>query len=149
MSAMSHRARHERLAGLLTVVAMLLALVLVNSPFEDLYRLVHHIPVSVQVGQFRIDRPLIIWINKGLMVFFFLLIGLEIKREIFEGQLSDRKRVALPALAAVGGMIVPAAIYLAFNMGTATAGGWAIPMVTDIVLAWPCCHCCSVEFPPP
>lgn len=108
MSAMNQRARRERLAGLLTVATMLLALALVNSPLEDLYRLVHHTPVSVQVGEFRIA-----------------------------------------GLAAVGGMVVPAAIYLAFNIGTATAGGWAIPTATDIVLAWPCCHCCSVEFPPP
>ncbi|MES1945176.1 pH-dependent sodium/proton antiporter [Salinisphaera sp. PC39] len=135
MTAISLRARRERLAGLLTVAAMLLAFALANSPLEDLYRLIHHTPVSIQVGQFRIDRPLIIWINKGLMVFFFLLIGFEVKREILEGRLSDRKRIALPALAAVGGMTAPAAVYLALNAGTATTEGWAIPTATDIVLA--------------
>lgn len=129
------RSRQERLAGLLTVGAIVLAFVLANSPLEDYYRLIHHTTVSVQVGEFRIDRPLIIWINKGLMVLFFLLIGLEIKREILEGHLSDRRRIAVPALAAAGGMVVPAALYLAFNAGTPAADGWAIPTATDIVLA--------------
>jgi len=130
-----HPAR-ERLAGVLTLVAMLTAFVMANSPFFEAYWFVHHTPVSVQVGDFSIDKPLIAWINKGLMVFFFLLIGLEIKREMLEGQLVGLRPLALPALAALGGMLVPAIIYLLVNGNDPVlVRGWAIPMATDIVLA--------------
>ncbi|MBU1833586.1 MAG: Na+/H+ antiporter NhaA [Gammaproteobacteria bacterium] len=91
--------------------------------------------MSIQIGTLVIAKPMISWINEGLMVFFFL-IGLEIKGEVYEGQLSSLRQVALPAFAALGGMAVPAAIYLAFNDNDPIAAkGWAIPAATDIVLA--------------
>ena len=128
--------RSQMVAGLTTLAAMLLALVLDNSPALEWYQLVHHLPVMVKVGTFSIDKPLILWINDGLMVFFFLLIALELKREILEGQLSTAKSIATPAFAALGGMVAPALIYIAFNAGDPVAmRGWAIPTATDTVLA--------------
>lgn len=128
--------RSQQVAGLTTLAAMLLAVLLDNSPARAWYDLVHHLPVSVRVGEFAIDKPLILWINDGLMVFFFLLIALELKREILEGQLATPKAIATPGFAALGGMAVPALIYTAFNAGDPVAmRGWAIPAATDTVLA--------------
>lgn len=128
--------RSQKVAGLTTLAAMLLALLLDNSPAREWYEVVHHLPVMVQVGTFTIDKPLILWINDGLMVFFFLLIALELKREILEGQLSTVKSIATPAFAALGGMVAPALIYISFNIGDPVAmRGWAIPTATDTVLA--------------
>lgn len=129
-------ASRERLAGILTLVALIIAFAMANSSFYEAYWFVHHAPVSIHVGDFGIDKPLITWINKGLMVFFFLLVGLEIKREMLEGWLVGMRQISLPAFAALGGMVAPALIYLLFNGGDpATVRGWAIPMATDIVLA--------------
>lgn len=123
-------------AGAAMFAAMLLAFMWVNSPYQSYYELVHHAPMSIQVGTLALAKPMISWINEGLMVFFFFLIGLELKREVYEGQLSSLRQVALPAIAALGGMAVPAAIYLAFNGSDPVAAkGWAIPAATDIVLA--------------
>ena len=123
-------------AGAATLGAMFLAFVWVNSPYQSFYEVIHHAPMSVQIGALVIAKPMISWINEGLMVFFFFLIGLEIKREVYEGQLSSLRQVALPAIAAIGGMAIPAAIYLAFNANDPIAAkGWAIPAATDIVLA--------------
>jgi Na+:H+ antiporter, NhaA family len=128
--------RSQKAAGLMTLAAMLVAFALANSPAKQWYGLVHHLPVIVQVGTFSIDKPLILWINDGLMAFFFLLIAMELKREILAGQLSTSKSIATPAFAALGGMVMPALIYLAFNAGDAIAmRGWAIPTATDTVLA--------------
>lgn len=128
--------RSQKVAGLTTLAAMLLAFVLDNSPARDWYEVVHHLPVMVRVGTFTIDKPLILWINDGLMVFFFLLIALELKREIMDGQLSTARSIATPAFAALGGMVAPALIYIAFNAGDPVAmRGWAIPTATDTVLA--------------
>lgn len=126
----------ERLAGVLTLAALGIALAIANSPLYEAYWYVHHTPVSIHIGEFGIDKPLIAWINKGLMVFFFLLVGLEIKREMIEGELAAPGQLALPGLAAMGGMMVPAAIYFLINSDDPVAvRGWAIPMATDIVLA--------------
>lgn len=126
----------NRHAGVLTLVALIVAFVLANSPLYEFYWSIHHTQVSVHIGDFGIDKPLIAWVNKGLMVFFFLLVGLEIKREMLEGRLADRRQLALPALAALGGMVVPAVIFLLVNGDDpVTARGWAIPVATDIVLA--------------
>jgi NhaA family Na+:H+ antiporter len=115
---------------------MLLAFVLANSPARVLYDTLHHLPVSVRVGALAIDKPLILWINEGLMVFFFLLMGLELKREVLEGQLSSRAAIAAPGFAALGGMAAPALIYFALNFADPIAmRGWAIPTATDTVLA--------------
>lgn len=128
--------RFEQASGLLIIVAILLGLVAANSPLSALYEAVHHAPIHVGVGPFVINEPLIAWINEGLMVFFFLLVGLEIKRELLEGHLSTARCAALPAFAALGGMAVPAAIYAGLNWADPVAvRGWAIPTATDIVLA--------------
>jgi NhaA family Na+:H+ antiporter len=126
----------EKASGLLTVVAMLAAFAMVNSPLQPIYQLVHHTPVSVRVGALMVEKPLILWINEGLMVFFFLLIALEIKREVLEGHLASPTKFSFPLLAALGGMLAPASIYLLFTWGDAAAvRGWAIPTATDTVLA--------------
>lgn len=126
----------EKVSGLLTVLAIAAALVMANSPLRGLYELVHHTPVAIRVGELQVEKPLVIWINEGLMVFFFLLVALELKREALEGHLASAAHVALPAFAAAGGMLVPAAIYLAFTWGDPVASrGWAIPTATDTVLA--------------
>jgi Na+:H+ antiporter, NhaA family len=128
--------RSPAIAGVVLLASMLVAFIWVNSPFADSYEAIHHAPASISIGSFELAKPLILWINEGLMVVFFFLIGLEIKREVFEGQLSSPKQIALPALAALGGMLVPAAIFLAFNNSNEEyVRGWAVPVATDIVLA--------------
>lgn len=123
-------------AGIVMLAAMLLALAWVNSPWSASYELVHHAPLTISLGNMEFGKPLILWINEGLMVFFFFLIGLEIKREILEGQLSSLSQVILPGFGAIGGMIVPALIYLYFNQNDPeNLRGWAVPVATDIVLA--------------
>ena len=118
------------------IAAMVVAFLVANSPLEPLYNLVHHTPVHFQFGPLVIEKPLVLWINEGLMVLFFLVVGLEMKREFLEGHLSTPSRVALPAFAALGGMIVPATIYAWINWDDPILiKGWAIPTATDIVLA--------------
>ena len=118
------------------IAALVLGLVAANSPLASFYAAIHHTPVHFRVGAIVLDRPLVSWINEGLMVIFFLVVGLEIKRQILEGHLSTVKRAALPAFAALGGMVVPAAIYAGLNWtDSAAIRGWAIPTATDIVLA--------------
>ena len=136
MHAIKRLFRFEQTSALLMIAALIGALAAANSPLAPLYQLVHHLPVHLQFGPLVIEEPLVQWINEGLMVFFFLVVGLEIKRETLEGHLATRKSAILPALAALGGMIVPAAIYAAFNWGDPERiRGWAIPTATDIVLA--------------
>ena len=128
--------KKESSSGILLIFVTILALLLKNSPVSELYDAFLHTPVEVRFGALHIDKPLLLWINDGLMVLFFLLIGLEIKREIFEGQLSNWGQVALPGIAALGGMLVPALIYIQFNHGDVQAmQGWAIPTATDIAFA--------------
>lgn len=139
----------EKASGPLTVAAMLMAFAIVNSPLRPIYDLVHHTPVAVRVGSLMVEKPLILWINEGLMVFFFLLVALEIKREVLEGHLDSPARVALPALAALGGMLAPAAIYLLFTWDDAAAArGWAIPSATDTVLAIAALNLLGARVPP-
>lgn len=136
MKTLTKQGSEERAAGLITVGAMLLALVLANTPLREFYLFLHHTPVSVHVGALGIDKPLILWINDGLMVFFFLLMGVELKRELLGGLLGSIQQAALPGIAAIGGMLLPVLIYLEIN-GTEgiAAHGWAVPTATDIVLA--------------
>lgn len=116
-----------------TVLAMLAINVEVLAPY---YNHFINIPVQVRISQLDIDKPLLLWINDGLMAIFFLLVGLELKREILEGQLSKLSQVMLPIIAAVGGMLVPALIYVAFNWDNSTTlQGWAIPSATDIAFS--------------
>lgn len=117
-------------------VAAVLAMIIANTPLQEYYQLLIDTPVEVRVGALEIAKPLLLWINDGLMAVFFFFVGLELKREVLEGELSDRKNIALPAFAAVGGMVVPALIYAAVNWGDEIAlQGWAIPAATDIAFA--------------
>jgi NhaA family Na+:H+ antiporter len=130
-----HLIRSDTGAGLILAAAAVAGLLAANSPARGLYASLLRLPVSVQAGEFLIAKPLVLWINDGLMALFFLAVGLEIKRELLEGQLSSVRKALLPAVAALGGMAVPAAIFLLFNFGTETARGWAIPTATDIAFA--------------
>ncbi|OHC27161.1 MAG: Na(+)/H(+) antiporter NhaA [Pseudomonadales bacterium RIFCSPLOWO2_12_59_9] len=126
----------ESASGLLLIAAAVLAMTINNSPLSFLYTGLLDIPVAVQFGALEIAKPLLLWINDGLMAVFFLLIGLEVKREVLEGQLKEPSQLVLPGAAAIGGMLVPALIYWAFNHeNPAAIGGWAIPMATDIAFA--------------
>ena len=128
--------KKESSAGIVLIFVTILALLLQNSPLSALYHLFLHTPVEIRFGALHIDKPLYLWINDGLMAIFFLLIGLEVKREFIEGHLSDMSQVALPAIAAVGGMVVPALFYVYFNQDQPLAmQGWAIPTATDIAFA--------------
>jgi NhaA family Na+:H+ antiporter len=129
-------ARHEASGGVVLLAAALFALVLANSPLATLYGALLDTPVSVRVGGLAVDKNLLHWINDGLMAIFFFHVGLEIKRELIVGELSTAKQASLPAIGALGGMIVPAVIYVAINAGDAHAiKGWAIPTATDIAFA--------------
>ncbi|MDP9537827.1 Na+/H+ antiporter NhaA [Pseudomonas putida] len=126
----------EAASGLLLIAAAVLALIINNSPLSYLYSGLLDVPVAVQVGALNIAKPLLLWINDGLMALFFLLIGLEVKREVVDGHLSKSSQVILPATAAVGGMVVPALIYWFINRDNpAAVAGWAIPTATDIAFA--------------
>jgi NhaA family Na+:H+ antiporter len=127
--------RMEAAAGILLGITAILAIVIENSPLRNIYDYFLSTPVAVQIGSFAIDKPLLLWINDGLMAIFFLLVGLEIKREVVEGQLSSKDQIILPIIAAFGGLTVPAAIYAYFNWGTENISGWAIPAATDIAFA--------------
>jgi len=128
--------RLESAGGILLVMAALVAIVLANSPLRGVYDSLLHVPVTVAIGKLVLDKPLLLWINDGLMAIFFFLVGLEIKREILEGELSNRDQIVLPVVAAIGGFVVPALIYVAFNRGDPAAmNGWAIPAATDIAFA--------------
>jgi NhaA family Na+:H+ antiporter len=128
--------RLQAAGGYLLLGAAVLALILANTPLAWLYNGFLDTAVAVQFGALKIAKPLLLWINDGLMAVFFLLVGLEIKREVAEGELSSRHRATLPAVAAVSGIAVPAALYLVINIGSpATQRGWAIPTATDIAFA--------------
>ena len=128
--------QRESAAGIVLIVATLMALILSNTVVSPYYQAFLHIPVEIRIGPLHLDKSLYHWVNDGLMAVFFLLIGLEVKREMLEGHLSSWGGVALPGIAAVGGMAVPALIYLALNRDDPVAvQGWAIPTATDIAFA--------------
>jgi len=128
--------RLESAGGLVLIAAALVALVISNSPLAGAYRAWLSLPVEFRVGSLELAKPLHLWIDDGLMAVFFLLVGLEIKREVVQGELSSVAQVGLPLVAAVGGMVVPAATYYWLNHDNADAlKGWAIPMATDIAFA--------------
>lgn len=127
---------NESSSGVILIAVTILALILSNSALSGIYESFLHIPVEIRFGSLSIDKSLYHWVNDGLMAIFFLLIGLEVKREILEGHLSSVSQIALPGVAAIGGMVVPAAVYLYFNGDSDVAvNGWAIPTATDIAFA--------------
>jgi NhaA family Na+:H+ antiporter len=126
----------ESAGGILLMLAAVLAVICSNTPLQSWYELLLSTPVEVRVGALEIGKPLLLWINDGLMAAFFFLVGLELKRELLEGELSDKRNIILPGVGALGGMVVPALIYYVFNKGNPVAmEGWAIPAVTDIAFA--------------
>ena len=134
-SALMRFIHHEATAGLFLVLAAAAALVVSNIGFADTYHHFLELPMSIRIGSIGLDKHLIHWINDGLMAVFFFLVGLEIKREVLQGNLSSREQIVLPAMAALDGMAVPALIFAYFNWGTSSVGGWAIPAATDIAFA--------------
>lgn len=128
--------RHDAAGGIVLLLAAALALLLDNSRLAWFSETLLQTRLSVSLGDFGLDKPLLLWINDGLMAIFFLLVGLEIKRELLVGELATRDRAILPVLAAIGGMALPAAIYALINIGDPVAlRGWAIPTATDIAFA--------------
>ena len=128
--------KHESSTGILLMIMTLLAMAVANSPLKEFYDNLLNIPVKVMIGDVGIDKPLLLWVNDGLMAIFFFMVGLEIKREAVEGELKEIKKVAVPTFAAIGGMLIPALVYSLFNWGNELAmKGWAIPSATDIAFA--------------
>jgi len=127
--------RMEAAGGVLLMASAAVALVWSNSSWAASYVALWQTPVSVEFGGFALGKPLLLWINDGLMAVFFLLIGLEIKREVVAGELNSLRKAALPVAAAVGGMFVPAAVYLLVARDPATLAGWGVPVATDIAFA--------------
>lgn len=125
----------EAAGGLALMVATVAALAWANSPWAGSYHAIWQTKLSVGVGEWGLSKPAILWINDGLMAVFFFLVGLEIKREVLVGALSSPKDTILPITAALGGMAIPALIFLFFNSGQESAAGWGIPMATDIAFA--------------
>lgn len=125
----------EAASGILLLVSAAVALWWANSPWAESYFGLWHTPVGLRIGEFSFERPLEWVVNDGLMVIFFFVVGMEIRREIYCGELSEWRRAALPAAAALGGMLAPAAMYLAIAGAPATHSGWGVPMATDIAFA--------------
>tara|TARA_R110002110_G_scaffold109968_3_gene274118 strand:- start:1713 stop:2888 length:1176 start_codon:yes stop_codon:yes gene_type:complete len=135
-ATLSRLTRHEAFGGILLMASAVAALLVANSSFSGLYDTFLSAYFSITLNGEGLGKPLILWINDGLMAIFFFLIGLELKRELLEGKLKNPADVLLPGMAAVGGMIVPALVFAAFNWGNPeTISGWAIPAATDIAFA--------------
>ena len=125
----------EAASGILLLVVAVIALVWANSPWASTYEHLLHTSISLGFGEHSFTQTVHFWINDILMVVFFFVVGLEVRRELFEGELSELRRAALPVAAALGGMLVPAAIYLSLNLHSPAAIGWGVPMATDIAFA--------------
>ncbi len=135
-AAVSGFIKLESASGILMLAATMIAMLAANTPLAGLYSELLDTTVAVQVGALTINKPLLLWVNDGLMAVFFFLIGLEIKREIMEGELSSVSQIVLPGVGALGGMIIPATIYAWMNWETPLAlDGWAIPVATDIAFS--------------
>jgi NhaA family Na+:H+ antiporter len=136
LSFISKFLKGEAAGGIILFFMALAALILCNSPFGDFYEKIWLQTISIRISHFSISQPLLFWVNDGLMTLFFLLVGLELKREFLEGELASASKIILPGIAALGGMVVPALIYCAFNWNDADAlQGWAVPVATDIAFA--------------
>ncbi|MCG8612628.1 MAG: Na+/H+ antiporter NhaA [Pseudomonadales bacterium] len=128
--------KHESSSGVLLLGCALLAIICANSPLDHYYDALLATPVEIRIGELDIAKPLLLWINDGLMAIFFFHVGLELKREILAGELASPKRMVLPTAGAIGGMLFPALIYVAINIDDQVAlQGWAIPAATDIAFA--------------
>ncbi|MCK5893132.1 MAG: Na+/H+ antiporter NhaA [Endozoicomonadaceae bacterium] len=128
--------KHEAAVGILLILSAVLAIFVANTPLSAYYDLLLSVPITIAVGSLTIAKPILLWINDGLMAVFFLLIGLEVKREFLVGELSSRSQVILPAVAALGGMVVPAFCYAILNYKDSIGiKGWAIPSATDIAFS--------------
>ncbi|HEU4480785.1 MAG TPA: Na+/H+ antiporter NhaA [Actinomycetota bacterium] len=125
----------EASGGIVLLIATAVALVWVNSPFSETYDSLWSTEMGFRIGSFSVFEDLQHWVNDGLMTIFFFVVGLEIKRELIAGELNDKRKAALPAIAALGGVVVPAIIYALFNSGGIGSSGWGIPMATDIAFA--------------
>ncbi len=136
MSLVRQFIKLESASGLLLMAAAVVAMIVANSPLASWYDSLLSLRFQVSLGEWKLGKPLLLWINDGLMAVFFLLVGLELKREVVAGQLSSPRNLVLPGLAALGGMAVPALVYLWFNLADpASMAGWAIPCATDIAFA--------------
>jgi len=128
--------RLESASGIILIFAAVLALIAANTPLQSYYTLFLDTPVEIRIGALEVAKPLLLWINDGLMAVFFFLVGLELKRELIEGELSNKQNIILPGVGAIGGMAIPALIYTYFNVDDPIAmQGWAIPAATDIAFA--------------
>jgi len=132
---LEHFIHAQTTTGIVLIFMTIVALILANSPVHDIYEQVFHLGISLNAGSWKFSHTIHHWINDGLMAIFFFLIGLEIKRNILVGELSNIKVAILPILAALGGMVVPALIYITINHGLPSQNGWGIPMATDIAFA--------------
>lgn len=132
---MSRFMNNSTASGIVLFIAAMAALIMANSPLSDFYKNLWEYKFTIGFDNFKISKTISHWINDGLMAMFFFVIGLELKREVLGGELSNPKDAILPIFAGFGGMLVPAAIYLLFNFGTETGSGWGIPMATDIAFA--------------
>ncbi len=122
-------------SGLLLMITAVIALLIANSPLAEAYTRLLHLPVGLGIGEWSIEKSLHHWVNDGLMAFFFFVVGMELKRELLVGELADLRQAALPIVAAIGGMVVPALVYLAINPQGDAVRGWGVPMATDIAFA--------------
>lgn len=127
--------RSEASGGVILLICAILAVLIVNSPWGESYEHALHTPIAIGLGAFSLEMGLLHWVNDGLMAIFFFLVGLEIKREFLYGELKTKSAMILPVCGALGGMLVPALFYSLLNFGSPTAGGWGIPMATDIAFA--------------
>ncbi|WP_442902549.1 Na+/H+ antiporter NhaA [Frigidibacter sp. MR17.24] len=136
MTAVTNMLKHDAAGGIALMISAALAFIVANSALQPAYDHILHLYASFSIGESGISLSLLHWINDALMAVFFFLVGLELKREMLEGKLKKPADIVLPGMAAVGGMVVPALIYVAFNFGSPeTIGGWAIPAATDIAFA--------------
>ncbi len=136
LSALRDFFRLESSAGILLVLAAMVAIIVDNSPLAPYYDTLLTLPAGIRVGPVGLSKPLLLWVNDGLMAIFFLLVTLEIKREVLDGELSTKAQIMLPAVAAIGGMALPAAIFIGINRHDPVAlAGWAVPTATDIAFA--------------
>lgn len=127
--------RTKTTGGVMLIISAVVALVWANSPWSETYIALWQTKFTVGFGQIELSKPLILWVNDGLMALFFFVVGLEIKREFLVGELSDGRQAVLPLAAAIGGMVVPACLYAFLNFGAESIHGWGIPMATDIAFA--------------